>query len=95
MLSVISAFPAHVQSISKANFSPFIAYLVLGATVLVGAGQFLPTLGAVLPYAQRIAHGAYVHQHGRDQILPVLARPGEQGKANAGTVALTSKHCTA
>ena len=33
-----------MQSVSNANFGPLIAYLVPGATVLVGAGQFVPTL---------------------------------------------------
>ena len=33
-----------MQSVSNANFGPLIAYLVPGATVLLGASQFSPTL---------------------------------------------------
>lgn len=42
------AFFRCLQSISNANFGPLVAYLVPGATVLVGASQFLPTVRAWL-----------------------------------------------
>lgn len=40
-----------MQSVSHATFGPLIAYLVPGATVLVGAGQFSPTLSSWLAAA--------------------------------------------
>lgn len=35
-----------MQTVSNANFGPLVAYLVPGATVLLGISQFSPTLHA-------------------------------------------------